>query len=219
MTSAGLARLVAATGASRRPELGGHLAHAIALAAFVLATTTALVWPVHSEEVRHERREADRAPTADRAWLQGAALGLFCAAAVHLVVMPTHFRQWWLFGAFFVGAAVLQVGLGALLLTQPSPRLLAAGATGSLVVVALWLVSRLAGLPFGPDHGAAEPFGVLDVLATAAELSTAACCGLARRAGAARPAWRWSWWGLTTRLAALVLSLGLPLTAAVATKG
>lgn len=216
MTMAALEPLFAA---ARGRLLGGHLAHAAAAAAFVLAVTTVLVWPVQSEEVRHERQEADRAPTADRGWLQGAALGLFCAAAVHLAVMPTHFRQWWLFGVFFLGAATLQVALGVLLLTRPSPRLLAAGAAGSVAVVVLWLASRLVGLPFGPDHGATEPFGVLDMLATVAELSTAVCCVVARRAGAARPAWRWSWWGLTMRLAALVLTLGVPLTAAVSPRG
>lgn len=219
MTGAGLEVVAAVTGAPRGRLLGGHLAHAVALAAFVLATTTVLVWPVQSEEVRHERQETDRAPTADRTWLQGAALGLFCAAAVHGAVMPTHFRQWWLFGVFFLGAASFQVGLGVLLLARPSPRLAVAGAAGSIAVVALWLVSRLAGLPLGPDHGATEPFGVLDVLATAAELATATCCVLALRADAMRPAWRWSWWGLTTRLAALVLTLGVPLTAAVAPRG
>jgi hypothetical protein len=219
MTASSLRALAAATHASRQLVLGGHLVHALELGAFVLAVTTALVWPVQSEEVRQDRQQSDRAPTADRTWLQGAALGLFSAAAVHLAVMPTHFRQWWLFGLFFLCAALFQVGLGVLLLVRPSGRLAAAGAAGSVAVVALWLGSRMVGIPVGPDHGAAEPFGVLDVLATTAELATAVCCVLARRAGAARPAWRWSWWGLATRLAVLVLTLGVPLTAAVSARG
>jgi len=214
------AELVAlAARAARGRLLGGHLAHLIALGGFVLATTTVLVWPVQSEEVRRQRLDDDRAPTADRAWLQAAALGLFSAAAIHLAVMPTHFRQWWLYGVFFAGAASSQIALGILLLARPSRRLLAAVAAGSLAVVGLWLGSRVVGLPFGPDRSATEPFGVLDVLATVAEVATAVSCVAALRLGAPRPAWRWSWWGLVTRLSALVLTFAVPLTAAISPRG
>jgi hypothetical protein len=199
--------------------LGGHLAHAVALGGFVLATTTVLVWPVQSDEVRRRRVVDDRAPTGDRGWLQAAALGLFAAAAVHLAVMPTHFRQWWLDGTFFLAAACSQAAFGVLLLARPTRRLLAAAAAGSVAVVGLWLVSRLVGLPFGPDRATTESFGILDGLATAAELGAATFCAVALRRGASRPAWRWSWWGLATRLAALVLTLGVPLTAAVSPRG
>jgi hypothetical protein len=205
--------------AGRGRLLGGHLAHAIALGGFILATATVLVWPVQSDEVRRRRLEDDRAPTADRAWLQMAALGLFSAAAIHLAVTPAHFGQWWAYGVFFLGAASSQIAFGVLLLARPSRRVLVAGAAGSVAVVALWLASRLTGLPVGPDHGATEPFRVLDVLATVSEMATALCCVVALRLGAPRPAWRWAWWGLATRLVALLLSLGVPLTAAVSPRG
>ena len=211
--------VVLAARAARGRVLGGHLAHVVALGGFVLATATVLVWPVQSDEVRRQRLDDDRAPTADRAWLQAAALGLFSAAAVHLAVMPTHVRQWWLYGAFFAAAASSQVVLGIVLLARPRRRVLAAVAVGSMAVVGLWLMSRVVGLPVGPDHGATEPFGVLDVLATVAEVATAVSCVAALRLGVPRPAWRWSWWGLVARLSALVLTFAVPLTAAVSARG
>jgi hypothetical protein len=41
--------------------------------------------------------------------------------------------------------------------------------------LALWTVTRTAGLPFGPEAGHPESVGVLDVVAVADELLFAAC--------------------------------------------
>jgi hypothetical protein len=200
--------------------LGGHLAHVILFGGFGLAVAVVLVWPVPFDEESDGPAAADRLrPSADRAGLQAACIGLFAAAAVHVAVMPDHFRESWLYGCFFLVAAATQVAVGTLVLVRPSRRMLAAAAAGSLAVVVLWLVSRFVGVPVGPDNGAVEAVGVLDVVATAAELVTAGACLAVLAGGTLRPAWRWSTWGLALRLALLATGVGVPLVSALAPKG
>jgi dipeptidyl aminopeptidase/acylaminoacyl peptidase len=99
----------------------------------------------------------------------GLALASAGAGTIHLAVLPEHAREWWLFGLFFLGTGGLQPLWALLILLRPSPRLLLAGAVGNAVVIALWVVTRAAGLPFGPDVGEREPAEFIDVLATAYE--------------------------------------------------
>ncbi|HZU79782.1 MAG TPA: hypothetical protein VE991_07675 [Acidimicrobiales bacterium] len=210
--------VLATAGASGR-LLGGHLVHAVVFGSWGLAVVVVLLWPHDSAEHRADKERRGLVPTADRSWLQMAALGSFAAGATHGAVMPAHFRQSAAYGVFFLGAAAAQVALGVVLLTRPSPRLLTAALAGSLAVVALWAASRFWGVPVGPDHGAVEPVGVLDVLATVAELATAVGVGAVLRGGRPRPAWRWTWWGPGMRLAAFVLAAGVPVTAALVPRG
>jgi hypothetical protein len=94
------------------------------------------------------------------------------AAGVHFVVMPDHFEESWLYGSFFLVAALAQLGYSAWLLARPSRELLIAGVVGNLSVVVLWLVTRTIGIPLGPAAGDVEPFGGLDLLAAVFELTT-----------------------------------------------
>jgi len=166
-------------------------------------------------------REPETAPTSTstEAWLQVAALGLFGAAATHYAVMPTHFRESWSYGLFFLCAASAQVAMAFALLRSPSRRLLLAAVAGSLAVIALWVVSRFWGVPVGPDNGATEAIGVLDVTATVLEGLTAVGCFVVWRQDVVRPAWRWSLWSLPVRLLLLVLAVGLPITAWFSPRG
>lgn len=199
--------------------LGGHLVHVVVFGGWALAVVVVLLWPHETTERRAEKARLGLVPTADRTWLQVAALGLFASAATHGAVMPDHFAQSWLYGTFFLAAATAQLVAGVLLLVRPTPRLLRAVVAGSVAVVVLWAVSRFVGVPVGPDHGATEPIGVLDVLATVAELATAAGAWFVLRRGSARPAWRWAWWAPAMRLVALAVAAGVPVTAALAPKG
>jgi hypothetical protein len=91
------------------------------------------------------------------------------AGSIHAVVAAPHFGELWLFGVFFVGLALFQLGWGAQVYRRPTPRLYRVGAAVSVGVIALWLVSRTSGLPLGPDAWRAEAIGPLDPLASAVE--------------------------------------------------
>jgi hypothetical protein len=115
--------------------------------------------------VTHARTRATLLPLVAMA---GAA-----AAAVHFVVMPEHFEEATMYGAFFAAAATSQLLYSVLLLARPSRTLLAAGAFGNVSIALLWLVTRTIGIPLGPAAGSTESFGGLDVLATIFELTAA----------------------------------------------
>jgi hypothetical protein len=93
---------------------------------------------------------------------------------IHVVAAFEHVAEYALFAAFFALLAPAQFAWGASLYRRPRPRVLVAGAVASLVVVALWAVSRTAGLPIGPTPWVPEPVGALDLIATGDELVAAA---------------------------------------------
>jgi len=105
-----------------------------------------------------------------------AAAAAVAAAGVHVAVCPEHYQEGWLYGAFFTVTAGAQLLWAALLVLRPDPRVVRAGLVASLAVVSLWAVTRSVGIPLGPERGAIEQVGVLDVIATAAELVAAAAC-------------------------------------------
>jgi hypothetical protein len=108
--------------------------------------------------------------------LAGAVLACVGAAAVHVAVAPEHFRESALYGAFFVMAALGQLGGAAVLAARRSRVLTLLVAVGNAAVVGLWVVTRVAGIPIGPEAGVVEPVQRLDVTATACELVAVACC-------------------------------------------
>ncbi|MDP9220102.1 MAG: hypothetical protein M3P23_06140 [Actinomycetota bacterium] len=97
--------------------------------------------------------------------------GLCCAAAaaIHFGVTGEHFHQWWLYGVFFLFLAAYQLWWAAISWQSPSRRELGAGAVVNAAVIALWLMTRTTGLPFGPDAGTAESFGTADIVCAALE--------------------------------------------------
>jgi hypothetical protein len=99
----------------------------------------------------------------------------WAAAIMHAAASAQHVAEWPLAAGFFGALAVAQLSLGALLWARANTATLIAGAAGSAAVVALWTVTRTAGLPFGPEAGHPESVGVLDVVAGADELLLAAC--------------------------------------------
>jgi hypothetical protein len=79
------------------------------------------------------------------------------------------------FGLFFLAASLLQLVWGVIALRAPGHALWVAGAAGNAAVLALWLVTRTAGLPFGllPQP---ERVGAWDVVATGCELIVVTGC-------------------------------------------
>ena len=97
-----------------------------------------------------------------------AALSL-CAACVHFALVPAHAREWVPLAVALALVAWAQAGLACALLVRPGARLVAAGIALQVAVLAAWIVSRTAGLPFGPDAGVPEAIGTVDLWAAALE--------------------------------------------------
>ena len=117
------------------------------------------------------------------------------AGGIHLAVVPEHVTESWLFGAFFLGLGVGQLGLVGLLRHAMSARLVLAAIWAHVAVVMLYVASRTADLPFLPPHDVGhsvkhlpvaggigngipiypgtriEPVGALDVTCLLAELA------------------------------------------------
>jgi hypothetical protein len=106
------------------------------------------------------------------------------AGGIHGLVTPDHFAAWWGYGAFFLIAAMAQLVFGLLLVTNGinatdtgpnwrvwKRRAYILGLVGNLLIIGLYLVTRTSGIPvFGPEAGAVEEVGVLDVVSKIAEL-------------------------------------------------
>ncbi len=98
------------------------------------------------------------------------------AAVVHFAVTFEHFREYTLYGAFFLVISWAQLIWPAGLFWHPS-RLrgrpwarqwqalwLGLGIAGNAIVLGIYIASRTVGLPFGPDLHHAESVGALDVV-------------------------------------------------------
>lgn len=115
------------------------------------------------------------------------------AAAIHLALTPEHFDERVVYGAFFLSASLFQLVLGWFLLFRPAPRVYRAGAIGSLVLIATWIVTRAVAPPLSPGGGV-EPVTLLGVLATGAELATLVLLATALPVPTAARRWtRWAW--------------------------
>lgn len=123
-------------------------------------------------------------------------------AAVHAAVVREHLAHWPAAGLFFVLLAVTGFVVGTAILRQiDRPRLLAALAlsVGPLLV---WLVSRTAGLPFGPEAGEPEQVTWTDAAACLLALAGAGAALLLLRAAPRL-------WGTALPAAAQRVGLGL----------
>ena len=101
-----------------------------------------------------------------------AATTLLIGAGIHALAVAPHAEHWVAAGAFFAGLAAAQALAGGLLVTSRSRVGPAAAASVSVLTVALWLVTRTAGLPFGPGAGVPETVSLGDLLSTASSLAT-----------------------------------------------
>lgn len=123
---------------------------------------------------------------------------VFSAAAgfVHAVVTPHHFREDLVVGLFTLAVTLGQMAVVVAGLHRPSRGLWRTAIAGNAAVLAIWGLSRTAGLPVGPEPWAAEELGFLDLTCSAYEVALVACCvKLARSEGRAV-----RWFGSTALL-------------------
>lgn len=125
----------------------------------------------------HTRRRACRRILPNQArTLQVAATASVAVAGVHLGVMPQHFAESAMYGAFFAVAAAGQLGSAWLLLAKGTRLVAWVTAAGNAAVIVLWLTTRVIGVPVGPDSGRVEAFGSLDIAATVLEAVIVLAC-------------------------------------------
>jgi hypothetical protein len=118
----------------------------------------------------------DSGPARALRWFVAAAsLG---AAVLHFGHAPSHFDQYWVYGAFLVAVAWLQVASAVALLSRPTRVVLLGTIVLDAVVVTVWALSRTVGVALGPDASTARSAGYPDVLATALEVLIVAGCAV-----------------------------------------
>ncbi|GAB3228998.1 hypothetical protein GCM10027447_21950 [Glycomyces halotolerans] len=98
-----------------------------------------------------------------------AALASATAGIIHFAAAPAHVSEWPLSGAFFVLSGLFQLGWAILILPFAGRFLAVVGMFANAGLLALWVVTRWRGLPFGPHAGAPEAIGFADTLAAALE--------------------------------------------------
>jgi len=156
-----------------------------------------------------EGRLAYRPYTFERLAGFGAALLSLGAAAIHFAVLGSHFEEWWGYGAFFAVVASLQTIWALLAVRSPARWLYWVGAVGNAAVIAIWAITRTAGVPAGPSSGETEGAEFIDVLATGFQaLIVLACLAIAGwRQMAARQLSTAALWTATLAVAVAVMAL------------
>ena len=147
------------------PVASSHAGHVLTALGFMVA---ALVGVALAEQLQRHR-------AAGSSQLPGALLALAAAGAVsggiHLAVLPAHWREAHLYGAFFLLVGAVQLSCSALLLLVRRTReLLLVNGMTTLGLLLVWLQTRSLGVPFGPDSGHREPVGLLDTTSVLLEL-------------------------------------------------
>jgi hypothetical protein len=92
------------------------------------------------------------------------------AGLIHIGAAIGHADESGLYTLFFALLAPLQLGWGFLMCRRRSHGLVVLGLVLSLVVVAVWVMSRTTGMPVGPEPWHPERVGVIDAVATGDEL-------------------------------------------------
>ena len=91
------------------------------------------------------------------------------AGIIHVAIIGPHFEESIWFGVFFLVVAAFQLVWAGMILGLSDRWVLILGAAINLGVIAVWLWSRTAGVPLGPEAGNPEPVAYADVLATGFE--------------------------------------------------
>jgi hypothetical protein len=116
-------------------------------------------------------------PAPSRLYLLAALASLSAAAAaIHFAVVFEHFKDYTLYGVFFLVLSWAQLIWPAVLLWRPTRLWLWLGMTGNAAVLAVYIASRTVGLPFGPDLHHPEPVGALDVMSCILEFALITGC-------------------------------------------
>jgi hypothetical protein len=115
--------------------------------------------------------EADRVVSLTATAAAVAATLSLGSAAIHFAVIQEHLAFDIGFGLFFIGIAWFQAIWAQVYLLRRDTWIAALSLMVNAAVVAVWLVSRTTGLPFGPQPWVPETIGPLDLFATGFEIA------------------------------------------------
>jgi Domain of unknown function (DUF202) len=101
-------------------------------------------------------------------WLL-AALSLG-AGVIHFAVSGEHYDLSWVHGTFFAVVAWLQLSWAVAVVLRPTRSLLTAGALLNAGILGVWAMSRVWGVPIGPDAWTPESVTLADALSSGCEL-------------------------------------------------
>src|SRR6266511_3740018 len=96
------------------------------------------------------------------------------AAFIHFAVSGGHYDVSWVHGTFFAVVAWLQIAWAVGVILRPTRRLLTAGVVLNAGIVGVWVVSRVWGVPVGPDAWTPESVSLADALSTGFEFAIVA---------------------------------------------
>lgn len=103
-----------------------------------------------------------------------AAVCSMGAAAIHAVVTPPHWQEWWAAGLFFACLAAFQAVWAVVAFAAPRAGWVVVLAIPvNLGATVLWGISRFVGVPAGPAAGTTEAIGVAGLAATLLGILTA----------------------------------------------
>ncbi|HEX3433003.1 MAG TPA: hypothetical protein VHT25_02975 [Solirubrobacteraceae bacterium] len=121
---------------------------------------------------RHTPADAQDRPipytTTETVLVLAAAL-VFVGGLIHVGAAVDHFAEFPLYTLVFCSLAAAQFAWAALLLRKPSRRVMLLGCGFELAIVALWVVSRTAGVPIAPTAWVPEEIGSADLVETIGE--------------------------------------------------
>jgi hypothetical protein len=92
------------------------------------------------------------------------------AALIHVWYIPESFMEWWGYGFFFLACAVGQALYGPVLMLRPTQLVIQVGIWANAGVIALYVLTRVWGVPLGPHAEAVEAVGIFDLMSVAAEV-------------------------------------------------
>ena len=141
------------------------------------------------EPARNAARARVEVSTSPLARLVLASL-LLGPAVIHFGMIPSHAGESAVEGVGFALTGWLGALLGIGMIVRPSRRIVVGAGLLSAAMVAIWVRSRTAGLPFGAHAGHKEAATGIDLLATGMEVAAVLSCaallirpGIGRRLG------------------------------------
>jgi Domain of unknown function (DUF202) len=91
------------------------------------------------------------------------------AGVIHFAVSGEHYDLSWTHGTFFVVAAWLQLMWAMAIVLRPTRQVLIIGALLNAAILGVWAVSRIWGVPIGPDAWTPEDVALADALSSVCE--------------------------------------------------